>query len=499
MTPVRVLTVALVALVLVLHACSSGRLDFFRDELYFIVCGATPQWGYVDQPALVPLLARISYLASQGNVAWFRTIPALAHAATVVATMALAGALGGKLFARGAAGLVVAVAPVFASFGWLFTTNVFDPLAWTLVVLGAALSERDRRWWLLSGAALGIGLEAKYGLLFFLPGLVLGLALSPLRVAFVQRQFWQAAGVAALLAAPGLLWQAARGFPLAELLLDDAREGKNTPLAPLEYLSHVVLFVGPFGFAVLLGGVAWTLTARDGRAGRFIGVGWLVSLGAMLALHAKDYYFAAALPPAVAAGGVALERVVRPVALRAVVTAGLAAYAAILPYAIPLLGASGQIAVGKALGLHPKGAEVESSGVLSQTFADTFGWRDFARRVDTAWQELPAAERGHAVVFVQNYGDASALRLFSNAPDLHAISTHNQFWLWGPSPWDGSLALLVRAKGDVTAGACRELEDLGPIAISPYAMPFERAHELYRCRGLRRSVSALWAAEKFYY
>ncbi len=48
-----------------LHFALAGRYDIFRNELYFIVCGRHPAFGYADQPPLVPLLAAATQLFSE--------------------------------------------------------------------------------------------------------------------------------------------------------------------------------------------------------------------------------------------------------------------------------------------------------------------------------------------------------------------------------------------------------------------------------------------------
>jgi hypothetical protein len=77
------------AVVAVLHLATAGRYDFFVNELYFIVCGRHPAFGYVDQPPLIPLLSALTQLG--GTNVWLLRVPAvLAAVALVPLTVAFA-------------------------------------------------------------------------------------------------------------------------------------------------------------------------------------------------------------------------------------------------------------------------------------------------------------------------------------------------------------------------------------------------------------------------
>ncbi|HXY41484.1 MAG TPA: hypothetical protein VEQ10_17540, partial [Vicinamibacteria bacterium] len=85
---------AVAAVKLALHLATASVYGFFIDELYFLACGEHLAWGYVDFP---PLTAFQAWLARHlfGDSPWsIRLLPALAGAATVLLTGALARRLG---------------------------------------------------------------------------------------------------------------------------------------------------------------------------------------------------------------------------------------------------------------------------------------------------------------------------------------------------------------------------------------------------------------------
>ena len=55
------LAVALIAAVkLALHLYAGRHYGYFVDELYYLACARHLAWGYVDQPPLIAVIARIA-------------------------------------------------------------------------------------------------------------------------------------------------------------------------------------------------------------------------------------------------------------------------------------------------------------------------------------------------------------------------------------------------------------------------------------------------------
>src|SRR6185437_14623685 len=88
----------------------AGRYDAFRNELYFIVCGRHPDFGYVDQPPLVPLLAAATQIF--GDNVWLLRLPAAAAAVALVpVSAAFARLAGGRTLSIVLAAAAAALSP----------------------------------------------------------------------------------------------------------------------------------------------------------------------------------------------------------------------------------------------------------------------------------------------------------------------------------------------------------------------------------------------------
>ena len=92
--------------------------------------------------------------------------------------------------------------------------------------------------------------------------------------------------------------------------------------------------------------------------------------------------------------------------------------------------------------MSPPKMENGATAPLPQYYADTtLDWRQKADLLAAAWYSLPQAERAQAVIYTENYGDASAVNVYR--PDVpEAISGHQNYFFWGPRAYTGSVMIV---------------------------------------------------------
>ena len=127
-----------------------------------------------------------------------------------------------------------------------------------------------------------------------------------------------------------------------------------------------------------------------------------------------------------------------------------------------------------------------------------FGWREMAEKVSAAYNALPPEERAKAVFFGRNYGEAAAIDVYG--PALHgppAISAHNNYYLWGPLGYDGSVMIVAGGDPARLAANYQSVEVVGMLD-NPYAMGDETHIPLYVLRGPRKPLTDAWSALKHF-
>ena len=490
------------AAVFLAHLAANPHYGFFRDELYFIVCGFHPAWGYVDQPPLVPLFAAATQLGGH-SLPLLRAVPALLAGASVFVACLLAAELGGGAFARVLTALVVGLTPVLESFGGKVGTDEANPLLWTLAAYAVLriVKGGDPRLWLLAGGALGLAFETKYSVVLFGVALLGGLVLVPQRRVVASPWFAAGAALCAALALPNALWQVHEGLPMLELLRN-GQNGKNVVVGPLAYLAQEVLITDPLLAPVWIIGLVQLVRTP---AARFLALAYGLLIAEMIVLHGKHYYPAAVYPIPIAAGCVALEAWTAPARFVRPVLAVAAAFAGLLftPMALPVLPEPAYLAYEARLlaVMHVRRSALATehgreSAVLPGDWADMHGWPELAATVERVVATLPPADRERALIVTSNYGEASAIEFFGH--DLPPVASgHNEYWLWGPHGRTGDVVIDVH--GD--CGADDHLfahAERAATFTSQYGISYEQNVPIMVCRGIRRPIAPLWKTIRRY-
>lgn len=487
-------------IVFAFHLALAGRYDLFRDELYFIVCGQHPAFGYVDQPPAVPLMAAALYKLGLG--AWGLRIPtSVAAGALVWLAVRFVRLLGGGKLAIGLAALACAIAPMLMGLLATLNTSAFDPLAWTAVayLIVKASREGSDRALILAGLVAGLALQIKYSMVFWMVGLTIGLVLTPERRLLLRPAFWVGAALAAAIAIPSFLWQFAHGFPFLELAA--AAKAKNADTALLPFLGNQVLVINPVFAPLWIAGLLAPFVVRPLKDLRFLVIGVVVVVVFVRLGHGKDYYLSPLYPMLFGIGAVALaplaHKNIGKVVAGLGVTAAVAFSALAAPMVLPILSPSVLEAYMHRIGIAPQQQERSFKGTaLPQEFADQLGWHDFVRQVEAAWSRIPPSERAATAIKVENYGEAAALDLYGKGLPP-TVSGHNQYFLWGLRGQHPSNVLSIQDNLADLKPYCEKVVLLGT-TWSRYAMTYENGKVIALCQGVKPPLARLWPQLKMF-
>ncbi len=487
---------------LLLHLLTASRYGYFGDELYHMACGEHLDWGYVDQPPLIAVIAWFTRHALGTSLLAIHLLPAIAGSVLVWLTGAMTRELGGGRFAQGLSALSVACAGIYLIMDHLFTMNAFEPLLWMgcAYLLIRIVKTGNQRLWVWFGVLAGLGLENKYSMAVFGLGVVVGLLLTSERQMLLKPWIWIGGVIAFLIFLPNLLWNIHHHWPFFELMRNIRASGRDIILGPVGYIKQQILMMTPVSFPIWLAGLLYLFFSRQGRRYRVLGWTYLVVLTAFIVLHGKDYYATPVYPMLLAAGAVAIEEAserwgqawVRP----AVVVALVAVTAALLPIVVPVLPVENYLRYQAKLPFKVEASEKSHlEAALPHYYAWSFGWEEMTAAVARVYNSLPPEERAKTAIFGDNFAEAGAIDLLGPKYGLpKAIGGHQSYWLWGPRNYTGEIVIVLGGRLEEERKHFNQVE-VAATLYHPYARPFENRPVLL-CRGLKWNLQEVWAKTK---
>jgi 4-amino-4-deoxy-L-arabinose transferase-like glycosyltransferase len=239
--------------------------DLFFDEAQYWTWSLEPAFGYYSKPPLIAWIVGLANATCGASEFCIRLPSPILHTATALVVYALGARLYDARVGFWSA-LAFATLPGVSLSSGIMSTDVPLLLCWALALYAfiALLDSPGILSAILLGAALGLGLNAKYSMAFFLPCMAIYLAIAPERRWLLRdRRLYAALLLAAALIAPNLIWNAANGFATVAHTADNANWGGS-----LAHPSNAAAFLGAqFGvFGPILFGALIAVTIRAWRS-----------------------------------------------------------------------------------------------------------------------------------------------------------------------------------------------------------------------------------------
>lgn len=257
----------LVAALTTLRLLVAAKAGLAEDEAYYRLWGLHPAAGYYDHP---PMVAWFAFLGQSlfGDTAFGLRFFSVLSAAIGSAAIWRTGLLLYGAREAGYAVLFLNASLLIGAGSLLATPDAASVLFWGLAIwaLAELTASENPWWWIAVGLFAGLGLNAKYSVLFLGAGIVLHLVFVPqARRWWGAWQLWAGGLLAALLVAPVIGWNAAHDWASFTKQFGRAvPEGWSTRYLP-EFVGAVIGLANPL--VAVLAGIGLVRIARAALRG----------------------------------------------------------------------------------------------------------------------------------------------------------------------------------------------------------------------------------------
>jgi hypothetical protein len=239
-----------------LAVLASTPLGLYGDEAQYWVWAQAPAFGYFSKPPMIAWIIAATTKVCGDAPFCIRLASPLIHAATSLVVFLIAERLYGPragLWASAAFGLL----PGVSFYAVAATTDTPLLFFWALSLYAflRAITEDRWPWWLLTGAAVGLGLLSKYSMAAFVLSAFLYIVLTPAqRHHLLNPRAYVALMLAGLIYSPNLLWNLQHGLVSYQHTqrISYVNEGEWSLRGISEFFVAQFGVFGPIFFAVLL-------------------------------------------------------------------------------------------------------------------------------------------------------------------------------------------------------------------------------------------------------
>ncbi|MDT5064977.1 MAG: hypothetical protein QOK02_1132 [Mycobacterium sp.] len=434
---------------------------YWFDEVYMLAIGRHHlDWGSADQPPLAPTVAALADAVAPGSLLALRLPAVMATATAVVVAGLIARELGCDRRAQVFTAASQATGLWCTLVGHWLTPYTLEPLQWMLLVwlLIRWQRVRDDRLLVALGLVIGSAAMTKFQVMLLCLVLLAAVAVCGPRDLLRRPLFGVGAALAALIAAPTLVWQHLHGWPQLRMTPVVAGEAEALYGGRPGIAVQLLLFAGIAGLGLGAYGLVRLLRSDELRPYRYLGMTFVVLYVVFVATAGRPYYLAGLYAPLAAAGALGLQR--RRETGRAprrwqVWPAWLAATAA----AIGILVTS-----------------------VSTTRSDVA--ENIARRTADVYHGLSAAQRDRSVIVGESYIVAAFIDGYSQRYGLpEAYSPNRSYGYFAPPPADHDVVLYVGSDPGALHEYFADVSAAGDVGDDLHA---------YLLTGQRQSWDVIW-------